>query len=118
MDSVLPNDVAVAIDAAKERSSRRGTLCRVRAGGVDLPVIELSETGFVIKADMPPPMRGYADVFRGEDRVLHGLVVCSWAENGLVGYEFKRSTSGRQISADHVATERVPLLEAPRFTTP
>ena len=71
--------------------------------------MELTESGFVIEAEGRPPLRGYADIFRGDDRVLRGLVVCSWAQDGLVGYEFKRDTTGAEVSADHVRPDHAAL---------
>lgn len=100
---------------ARRDVQRRSSRLRVCAEGRDHQVMELTADGFVIEADGRPPLRGYADIFRGEERVLHGLVICSWAEDGLVGYEFKRDTAGGNIKADHAPPSHAGLLG---FTAP
>lgn len=74
----------------------------VRVGKAQFPVVELSGQGFVITADGRPPLRGFADIFRGNERVLRGLVTCAWTEEGRVGYEFKHATQAAPIGVDHV----------------
>ena len=54
--------------------------------------------------------RGNADIFRGDERVLRGLVICSWAQDGLVGYEFKRGTADGTAPADYVRGPVAGLL--------
>lgn len=110
MESALPSDVTDAL-AAKAVSARRARASyTVRAGDRRMPVTELASDGFVIRADGRPPLRGYADVFLGEDLVLRGLVICSWAENGLVGYEFKRGTTDGTVPVDYVRGPVAGLL--------
>jgi hypothetical protein len=110
MDIVVPKEMAGAREMARRDSQRRTSRLRVCAENRDHQVMELTTDGFVIEADGRPPLRGYADIFRGEERVLRGLVICSWAEDGLVGYEFKRDTSGGEIRADHAPPAHAGLL--------
>ena len=110
MDSALPMDVSAALSAAAHASRRKPSRYRVKTGDRVMPVTELASDGFVIEADGRPPLRGYADIFRGDERVLRGLVICSWAQDGLVGYEFKRGTADGTAPADYVRGPVAGLL--------
>ena len=84
----------------QRRKAERQAL-RVRAGADEFDIMRLSDSGFVIAADGRPPLRGYADIFRGDELILRGLVTCAWTDHGAVGYEFKHSTQSTQIAADY-----------------
>lgn len=113
MDAILPGNVATALEAQRQRDLRHSSSFRVVAGGRSHPVVHLGKSGFVIEADGRPPLRGYADIIRGEERILRGLVVCTWARNGHVGYEFKRDGGGTVVPADYVMPAHAGLLDAP-----
>lgn len=113
MDAVLPPDIAGAILRDQTARARRRSVYSVRWSESELPVVELTPRGFVVEAETPPRMRGFTDIFEGDDRVMHGLAICTWARDGLVGYEFKRGTGARQIRADHAPPAHSGLLEAP-----
>ena len=113
MDSLLPKEILGALEVERRSNLRRASRLRVHAGTRDHQVLELTDEGFVIEADGRPPLRGFADIFRGEERVLRGLVVCTWAEDGLVGYEFKRDTAGGNVAPDYVPPVHTALLGAP-----
>ena len=85
----------------------------VRWADGEMPLVELTSSGFVLAADEPPPMRGYADIFAGDERILHGLVMCTWARDGMVGYEFKRGGSVQEIRVDHAPPAHSGLLSGP-----
>lgn len=113
MDIVLPTGMTGALETAARNRSRRTARYRVLADGRTHTVMELAADGIVIEADGRPPLRGYAELFRGEERVMQCLVVCTWARDGLVGYEFKRDNSGCEVSPDHVPPAHAGLLPAP-----
>ncbi|MEM7057442.1 MAG: hypothetical protein AAF557_07630 [Pseudomonadota bacterium] len=113
MDEILPGDVATALEAQRQRNLRHQAAYSVVADGQSHPIVHLGKTGFVIEADGRPPLRGYADIMRGDDRILRGLVVCTWARNGHVGYEFKRDGTGTIVPADYVMPAHTGLLDAP-----
>lgn len=113
MDAILPGNIAAALEVERQRQIRHTSAYRVIAGGRDHAVVHLSKSGFVIEADGRPPLRGYADIMRGEERILRGLVVCTWARDGRVGYEFKRDNSGANVPADYVLPMHSGLLDAP-----
>ena len=110
MDSALPSEVTAALSASVHAKRRKPGPYRVKTGDRAVQVTELASDGFVIEADGRPPLRGYADIFRGDERVLRGLVVCSWAQDGLVGYEFKRGTADGTVPADYVRGPVAGLL--------
>ena len=114
MDAVFPTEATGAANTVA-RTARRGRApYSVRWAEGELPVVELTPTGFVVEAEAPPHLRGFTDIFQGDERVLHGLVVCSWARDGLVGYEFKRGGSVGPIRADHVPPAHDGLLSGPK----
>ena len=116
MDSFLPREIEGALEMHRRNTQRRTSRLRVRAGERDHQVLELTDEGFVIEADGRPPLRGFADIFRGDERVLRGLVLCAWAEDGLVRYEFKRDTAGGNVSPDYVPPVHAGLLGSPGAT--
>ena len=113
METELPPGVASALERDRRRQRRRQSRYRVAAADRLYPVIELSAGGFVIEAEAPPHMRGYVDILEGEERLARCLVVCVSAEDGLVGYEFKRESAIGGVPADHVAPVHAGLLGAP-----
>ena len=112
MENILPDGFGadnIGQDQRPSRAARSGGY-RIVVGKVSHPVLELRADGFVIAADGRPPLRGFADVFHGDERVLHGLVTCAWADNGRVGYDFKRGTHADPVPADYVRPAHAGLL--------
>ena len=112
MDAVIPADVACALEGNRRAKARRRSRYSVRWADGELPVLELTPEGFVIEAEGPPPLRGFTDIFLGDERVLHGLVICTWARDGLVGYEFKRGSAANEVRADHAPPAHSGLLDS------
>ena len=110
MDAVIPSEMAGAMELDRRARARRRSRYSVRWEDGELPVLELTPDGFVIEAESPPPLRGFTDIFLGDERVLHGLVMCTWAQNGLVGYEFKRGSAANEVRADHAPPVHAGLL--------
>ena len=110
METALPEYVSDALHAQAGSHARRAGVFRVRAGEREIRLTELALDGFVIESDGRPPLRGYADIYRGDEPVLRGLVVCAWAQDGLVGYEFKRGTTDGTVPVDYVRGPVAGLL--------
>lgn len=106
-------DIAGALELSRRDTLRRNSRHRVVTEGRDHRIIDLTETGFTIEADGRPPLRGYVEIFKGETRTDRRLVVCEWAENGLVGYHFKRDSAGSNVPADYVRPEIAGLIAGP-----
>lgn len=113
MESSLPPGLASEMEVARRNRTRRKGRYAVLAGDRRHPLMILTADGFAIEADGRPPLRGYVDILEGETRIDRRLVVCSWAEDGLVGYEFKRESAIGGVPADHVAPVHAGLLGAP-----
>ncbi|MEM0923570.1 MAG: hypothetical protein AAGI13_11025 [Pseudomonadota bacterium] len=117
MEIDLPAEISGALQRTRRDAMRRRSRHRVVAenGGQirDHRIVDLSDTGFVIEADGRPPLRGYVDIFLGEERVDRQLVICDWARDGLVGYRFKRDSAGADVPADYAASEIAGLIPGP-----
>ncbi|MEM7742647.1 MAG: hypothetical protein AAF409_02955 [Pseudomonadota bacterium] len=73
----------------------------VRTAEAEHRVLELTANGFVIAAEAPPHLRGFAEILHGRLPIRHGLIVCCWSEQGRVGYEFKRTSPTQPVFADY-----------------
>ncbi|MEL6479156.1 MAG: hypothetical protein AAFR17_17640 [Pseudomonadota bacterium] len=113
MEIDLRADISGALEVTRRDAQRRRSRHRVVAEGRDHRIVELGETGFVIEADGRPPLRGYVEIFLGEERIDRQLVICDWARDGLVGYAFKRDSAGADVPADYAASEIAGLLSGP-----
>lgn len=114
MSEFLQAEIAAALEVARRKSQRKQSRHTIVAGERQHRVMELTRDGFVIEADGRPPLRGFVDLCLGDERISRRLVVCSWAEDGQVGYEFKRTSPDRQNTpADWVEPGHAGLLAAP-----
>lgn len=114
MDQHIPNELSGALEHERRRLARRRSRFRVRLNDVELPVLELTHDGFIIESEQRPMLRGYMDIFHGDERILHGLAVCTWVRDGMVAYEFKHDTTAGEIRVDHEPPAHSGLLEGPR----
>ena len=113
MDTELRAEIAGAIEVKRRDAMRRRARHRVVAEERDHMIVEFRDDGFVIEADGRPPLRGYVEIFLGEERTDRQLVVCDWARDGLVGYSFKRDSMGADVPADYAASHLSGLIEGP-----
>ncbi|MEM9097959.1 MAG: hypothetical protein AAGC79_05485 [Pseudomonadota bacterium] len=113
MDIAPRHEIAGVLAKESRDTMRFRSRFRVVAADRDHRLIELTASGFVIEADGRPPLRGYVEIFEGEDRVDRRLVVCDWARDGLVGYEFKRDGAGINVPTDYVPSAVAGLIEGP-----
>lgn len=114
MDNILPQELAGALGCAGGRAERGAPRYHVVAGDRTHSVVAFDRAGFVIEADGRPPLRGFADIIRGTERIIRGLVVCAWARHGRVGYEFKREGNTAEVPADFVRPAHSGLIEDQR----
>ena len=111
MEHQLPPALAAEMASARGASSGRGGRVVAVAGDRRHALVALDRAGFTIRADGRPPLRGYVDILEGERRIDRRLVICCWAADGLVGYEFKRDEAAiAAVPVDHVAPAHAGLL--------
>ncbi len=113
MDSILPDDVLSELARGKLARHRAQARHMVVSGRRRHPVMKLTGEGFVLEADGLPHLRGYVDILRGDERIARRLAQFAWAEDGLVGYEFKLDAGARDAVADYVKPDAAALLPAP-----
>lgn len=113
MDNHLPDGLMGEREMARRNMLRRRTRFRVMAGERSHGVMEFTADGFVIEADGRPQLRGFVDIVEGDRLVTRRLAICTWARDGLVGYEFKRDTDGGDVAPDHVPPVHIGLIEGP-----
>lgn len=87
MDTQLPDGMITAMQQIRGAGPVEAS---VAWSGGRHPVLTMNDSGFVIAADGRPPLRGFVDILRGGAMVARRLVVCAWARDGQVGYEFKQ----------------------------
>lgn len=109
MDHVFPEGIIVRTVADAPQQVRYDRAREdVVAGGIRLPLLALSDTGFVVRAEVRPRLRGFVDIMQGGTRLARRLVVCAWAEDGMIGYEFKSGGPARPIAPDYVPDGSAP----------
>ncbi len=92
MSTFVSKEVAEGIEAARLAALRQKSRLRVRSGGEVFPVLRLWKDGFSVETDRVPALRGLVDVLDGTRHLYQCLIVASEAEEGVMRYEFKRST--------------------------
>ncbi|MEM6932836.1 MAG: hypothetical protein AAF526_04540 [Pseudomonadota bacterium] len=110
METGLPPEFTGALKTRTPETRGRRVRARVVQSEREHRLIELTAHGFVIEADGRPPLRGFVEIFIGEERIDHRLVVCNWAKDGHVGYEFKRDSAGGDVAPDYVPSDLAGLL--------
>ncbi|MCL5778170.1 hypothetical protein M1105_14395 [Limibaculum sp. FT325] len=117
MEHVLPSDVRSALGREQAPGRRRSpglfAISAAITGAQRHPVVELTETRMVIRAENMPHLRGFVDIVKGEERIGRHLVVLSWARDGLAGYDFKRHGRAGAAPADYERPAHAALLGGP-----
>ena len=93
MTTFLPKDLQADLDAARAQKKRARSRLSVRFGERSFPILRLWDSGFAIDADRAPHLRGYVDVYKGENQLLTCLIVASQLEEDEVVFDFKRMTA-------------------------
>ena len=87
---------------SRRRRRRRAEAPAVAVGGRSLPIVTLGPSGFVIAAEHAARLPGFVDIMAGDELLDRRLVVCAWARDGLVGYEYKSAPVRRPPAVDYV----------------
>lgn len=102
MDDVLREMTASEIDVGILWSARAPGRLSVDIGGHRIPILSLSDRGFVVAAEEDRPrLRGFVDILDGENLIAHPLIVCAWEDDGMIGYEVKRDQPSSPVSPDY-----------------
>ena len=92
MDIHLSPEVLAGLDKAKSEAQHRSARLRIQVDGEIYPVLRSWPSGFSLKAEDAPHLRGTVEFCDGA-RVLHEcLIVCSALEGREMVYEYKRLT--------------------------
>lgn len=92
MSGYLPKAVIEALQDARV-PSRPSAPLTLKAGDVEVPVIELTERGFAVATGPGIVLRGHVDIYRGSEHIRRGLIVASAVEPGRTLFEFKQQSS-------------------------
>lgn len=118
MEHGLPSEIRSALGREASPGRRRVpglfAVSAALTGSRRHPVVELTETRMVIRAEDTPHLRGFVDILSGTERIGRHLVVLSWARDGLAGYEFKRAGHAGAVPADYERPAHAGLIEGPR----
>ncbi len=93
MEAVFSPEVMAGLQKARMQDAMKKNRLRVQVGDDTYPVIELWESGFTVLAENAPHLRGLVDLFDSAKHLLQCLIIRSEEDNGVVTYEFKRSTT-------------------------
>lgn len=93
MTDYLPKEVLEGLELARKRELMKNSRLRVHVGDEVFPVLRFWETGFSLDAEDAPHLRGLVDLYDGARHLYQCLIVASEEENGLMVFEFKRSTA-------------------------
>ncbi len=109
MSTYVSDDVRAGLRAAREKAKIESDRLRLLAGNRVFPVVRIWETGFAIKAEDAPRLRGSVDLFDGERHLYQCLVVASEDTDGERLFEFKRCVDAdREAPVDFVRREDAP----------
>lgn len=110
MTTFLPKEVREGLEMARKRDLKRKSRLRVAVGDAVFPVLEFRRGGFALDIDNAPKLRGLVDLYDGARHLYQCLIVASEKENGLMRYEFKRSTAATdKAPLDFVRDETAPV---------
>ena len=96
----LPKEVREGLELARKRELTRKCRLRVHVGDEVYPVLRFWDGGFELDAEDAPHLRGLVDLYNGGVHLYQCLIVASEEEDGVMRFEFKRSTE---------AHDRAPL---------
>ena len=88
----------------RRRRKRRASALSVAVGGRALPIVALGPSGFVIAAEHAARLPGFVDIVAGDELLDRRLVVCAWANDGLVGFEYKSAPVRQPPAVDYVVS--------------
>ena len=108
--SFLSEEVRAGLEMARKRALTRKSRLRIMVGDEYFPVLRYNDCGFVMDAEVAPPLRGLVDLYDGAKHLSQCLIVASTEEFGERTYEFKRETAhAEQPALDYVRAADAPV---------
>lgn len=116
MTTYLSKEVAAGLEAARIKELKRKSRLRVVVGDDVYPVLRFWQTGFSLRPEGAPRLRGLVDLYDGGVHLWQCLIVTAAEEDGEIKYEFKRQTAAMPgPPLDFVRREDAPAGLLPRF---
>jgi hypothetical protein len=78
-------------------------------GDEKFDIKDLSEGGFLVASDHPPPLKGIVEIRKNDRLIKQCLVMYAWSSNGYTGYQFKDQVP---LSIPATDMREVPQREA------
>lgn len=92
MSEFLPLEVREGLAEARKARRQARSRIRVRADGVEYPVLRHWNRGFALSVDDAPNLRGLVDLFDGARHLCQALIVASTEDEVERVFEFKYAT--------------------------
>ncbi|WP_113910725.1 hypothetical protein [Roseovarius dicentrarchi] len=98
MESGLPSEVQLGLDAARRAACLKSHRLRVEVDGKVYRILRAWPGGFAVDAADAPHLRGRVDLFDGARHISQCLIVAAAEEGGEWHFDYKRVTdaSGNQ----------------------
>lgn len=110
MSEYLPKTVRAELDAARRSKRRQVRRMTIHAGEDIYPVLKIFDAGFSVDAERAAHLRGLVDIYDGPQHLYQALIVASAEDDGLMHFEYKRSTpAADQPPLDFVAVSDRPV---------
>ena len=92
VEIALSKEIQAGLEAARTESLRKASRLRVEVDGTYHRVLRFWSTGFSLKAENAPQLRGLVDLYDGSIHLFQCLVIAVDEEDGEMLFEFKRAT--------------------------
>tara|TARA_B100000902_G_scaffold120694_1_gene120960 strand:- start:49 stop:399 length:351 start_codon:yes stop_codon:yes gene_type:complete len=115
MSTFLSKDVLAGIEAAQKTSLKKKNRLRVEFNKNNFPVMGLTKNGFCVAAEMAPMIRGLVNLYDGDKHLKQCLIVASKEENGIIHFDFKRTTATQTSAPKDFHQERKVAALIPRL---
>ena len=115
MSEFLPLEVREGLAEARRLQRRARSRIRVRANGVEYPVLRHWDRGFALSADDAPNLRGLVDLYDGARHLCQALILASTEDEVERVFEFKYATPVTRTAppADFARDEDAPVALLP-----
>lgn len=92
MSDFLSKELRDGLDHARTSERAARSRLRLRVGGEVFTILRLWDSGFSLRCEDAPRLRGHVDLYDGARHIARCLIVASSEDGGERTYDFKRST--------------------------